>query len=262
MNSYNFLIVEDEDLAARKLKKMVADVAPELNCLYTSDSIENTIQWLDNTMEYPDLIFMDIELADGQSFEIFSRTEIKSPVIFTTAYDEFALKAFKVNSIDYLLKPIKKEDLESAISKWKEYFLQNNNQETQSANIEKLIESLMLQQTGEKYRNRFLVKQGHKLIPVATEDISYFYTEDKVVFIKTKANSRFIIDFTLDELENILDPEHFYRANRQFILNTSCVREIHSWFNGKLKVSVEPKPEEEVIISREKASEFKMWMGE
>ena len=120
----------------------------------------------------------------------------------------------------------------------------------------------MLQQTGEKYRNRFLVKQGHKLIPVATEDISYFYTEDKVVFIKTKANSRFIIDFTLDELENILDPEHFYRANRQFILNTSCVREIHSWFNGKLKVSVEPKPEEEVIISREKASEFKMWMGE
>lgn len=259
--SLNILIIEDEDLAARKLKKLVNEIDPNLNCLAVCDSIESSVEWLENNPT-PDLILMDIELADGQSFEIFSKAEIKCPVIFTTAYDEFALKAFKVNSIDYLLKPIKKEELEAALNKWKIIHEKNGNAGSQNTHIEKLIESLVAQQLGENYRTRFLVKSGHRLIPVSTQEISYFYTEDKVVFIKTKTNNRFIVDFTLDELDKLLDPVLFFRANRQFILNNHSVQEIHSWFNGKLKVGVNPKAEEEVIISREKASDFKAWMGE
>lgn len=258
----NILIIEDEELASKKLKKLVAEIDPELNCVGLCDSIETSVEFLEKTDIYPDLILMDIELADGQSFDIFSRTEIKCPVIFTTAYDEYALKAFKVNSIDYLLKPVKKEELESALNKWKTMFQQDGSTEHQHNNIEKLIENLVLQQQSERYRTRFLVKQGQKLIPLSTDEISYFYTEDKVVFIRTKSNSRFIIDFTLDELEELLNPQDFFRANRQFILNNAAVREIHSWFNGKLKVGVQPKSEEEVIISREKAGDFKLWMGE
>ncbi|MFI5219984.1 MAG: LytR/AlgR family response regulator transcription factor, partial [Bacteroidia bacterium] len=131
-----------------------------------------------------------------------------------------------------------------------------------NTNIEKLIENLVSQQSGEKYRTRFLVKQGHRLVPVSAEEISYFYTEDKVVFIRTKSNNRYIVDFTLDELEKLLEPKKFFRANRQFILNNFSIQEIHSWFNGKLKIGVHPKAEEEVIISREKAGDFKAWMGE
>ena len=187
----------------------------------------------------------------------------KAPhVIFTTAYDEFALKAFKVNSIDYLLKPIKKEELESAINKWKAVYTKKDVIENQKTNIEKLIENLITKQSEEKYRNRFLVKSGQKLIPVGTDEIAYFYTEEKVVFIKTKNDNRFMVDFILDELEKILDPKDFFRANRQYILNNKSIKEIHSWFNGKLKVGIVPKTDDEVIISREKANDFKDWMGE
>ena len=258
----NILIIEDEDLAARKLKKLVHEIDPDLYCSNVTDSIESSVQWLETTDNLPDLILMDIELADGQSFDIFSRTEIKCPVIFTTAYDEFALKAFKVNSIDYLLKPIKKEELETALSKWKVIYEKNGNSVLQNTNIEKLIENLVSQQSGEKYRTRFLVKQANRLVPITTDEISYFYTEDKVVFIKTKTNDRYMVDFTLDDLEKILEPKKFFRANRQYILNNFSIQEIHSWFNGKLKVGVHPKAEEEVIISREKAGDFKAWMGE
>ncbi len=258
---YKILIIEDEDLAARKLKKLVNEIDADLNILDVCESIEASVQWID-THPAPDLILMDIELADGKSFEIFTQTEIKSPVIFTTAYDEFALKAFKVNSIDYLLKPIRKEELEAALLKWKKLHANKNSIENQNTNIEKLIENLISQQSEENYRNRFLVKSGQKLIPLSTHDIAYFYTEDKVVFIRTKNDQRYIVDFILDELEKILDPKMFFRANRQFIINSNCISEIHTWFNGKLKVTVFPKTDEEVIISREKANDFKTWMGD
>jgi len=193
LNAYQYmnkplsiLIIEDEDLAARKLKKLVQEIDPDLYCSNVTDSIESSVHWLETTDHLPDLILMDIELADGQSFDIFSRTEIKCPVIFTTAYDEFALKAFKVNSVDYLLKPIKKEELESALSKWKVIYEKNENSMQHNTNIEKLIENLVSHQSGEKYRTRFLVKQAQRLVPISTDEISYFYTEDKVVFIKTK----------------------------------------------------------------------------
>ena len=183
-------------------------------------------------------------------------------VIITTAFPSYALESFQLNVLDYLLKPIKKEELEAAINKWKAIHSKNGGAETPNTNIEKLIENLMSQQGNEKYRNRFLVKQGQRLVPLATKEIAYFYTEDKVVFIKTKTDQRFMVDFILDELEKTLDPKEFFRANRQFIVSNTCIKEIHSWFNGKLKVGITPKPEEEVVISREKAGDFKSWMGE
>lgn len=260
MSEYlNILIVEDEDLAARKLKKMLFEIDPEMCCVGISDCITTSVNWLKAHGE-PDLILMDIELADGQSFEIFSRIEIKCPVIFTTAYDEYALKAFKVNSIDYLLKPIKVEELKAALDKFKNLRRQNGKL-SQQPNIEKLVETLVAQQNHTKHRDRFLVKTGQRLMPVSTDEIAYFYTEDKVVFIRTRNDDRFIVDYTLDEIEHQLNPKDFFRANRQYILNSSSIEEIHTWFNGKLKVSVRPKPEEEIVISRDKAGDFKNWLG-
>lgn len=255
------LIVEDEALAARKLKKMVQEIDPSMECVGVTDSIESTVTWL-KTNGCPGLILMDIELADGQSFEIFSRIDIRCPVIFTTAYDEYALKAFKVNSIDYLLKPVKPEELRTALDKLNRLREDMPSSQQEPQNMDKLIESLVSRQPGDRYRERFLVKSGQRLMPLSAEYIAYFFTEDKIVFLRTRDNHKFALDFTLDELEQQLDPHKFFRANRQYILNNSCIEEIHTWFNGKLKVTVKPKPDEEVIVSRERAGEFKEWLGE
>jgi two-component system LytT family response regulator len=257
----NLLIVEDEELAARKLNKMAVELEPNLCCLAITDSIASTVAWLKgNAM--PDLILMDIELADGQSFEIFSRVDVRCPVIFTTAYDEFALKAFKVNSVDYLLKPVKHDELRAAFEKFR-YLRSSQSAETVAQpKIGKLIESLVAQQQGTQFRERFLVRSGQRLMPLSADAIAYFFTEDKLVFLRTCDNRKFVLDYTLDELEQQLDPRRFFRANRQYILNNYCIEEVHTWFNGKLKVNVRPKTEEEVIVSREKAGDFKAWMGE
>jgi DNA-binding LytR/AlgR family response regulator len=203
---------------------------------------------------------MDIELADGQSFEIFSNVDIKCPVIFTTAYDEFALKEFKVNSVDYLLKPIKKDELESAINKWRLFTASSWSGEENTSNIKELIENLISGQT-KGYKSKFLIKSGHRLVPISTDEIAYFYTEEKVVFIRTTNNARYMTDYILEDLETILDPAIFFRANRQYIINSKCVHNIEQWFNGKLKVKVQPPAPEDVIISREKAPEFKTWIA-
>lgn len=259
--SLNLLIVEDEELAARKLNKMVLELEPNMCCLAITDSIAGTVSWLKEN-GLPDLILMDIELADGQSFEIFSRVDVRCPVIFTTAYDEFALKAFKVNSVDYLLKPVKPEELRTALEKFRSLRQSQISEGATQQNIGKLIETLVAQQQGTQYRERFLVRSGQRLMPVSSDAIAYFFTEDKLVFLRTCDNRKFVLDYTLDELEHQLDPRRFFRANRQFILNSYCIEEVHTWFNGKLKVNVRPKTEEEVIVSREKAGDFKAWMRE
>jgi len=255
----NILIIEDENLAAQRLEKLVKEIDKSISIQGITDSIDSSVEWLQSNPT-PDLILMDIELADGQSFEIFTRVEVKSPVIFTTAYDEFALKAFKVNSIDYLLKPVKSDDLKNSLQKLKS--LKDSSVKTDGIqNIKHLLEGLY-QQNQEKFRTRFLAKAGQRFVPIDTEEIAYFYSEDKMVFLKTKANQRYLLDFNLEQLEKELDPKEFFRANRQFILSNKSIQDIHSWFNGKLKVKVVPSTTEEVIISRDKAAEFKAWMGE
>ena len=258
----NILIIEDEAIAARRIKKMVNDFDSNNNIVGHLDSVEGAVHWFENNPD-PDLILCDIELADGQSFEIFNKTTVKSPVIFTTAYDEYAIKAFKVNSVDYLLKPIKEEDLKNSIEKFKQMRKAFATENNPSLNIQSLIEELNIQkQATFSYRERFLIKQGQRYFTINTEDTAYFYTKGKAVFLKCWDGKEFIIDYSLDDLEKVMDPKHFFRANRQFLVELKSVDKIHMWFNSKLKVQLRPEASEELIVSRERAGEFKQWLGE
>jgi len=256
----NILIIEDEALAARRLKTMVAAFDPSFEVMDILNSISSAVKWLQENPS-PDLILMDIELVDGQSFEIFKQVEVKSPVIFTTAYDEYALKAFKVNSIDYLLKPVKEEELRASIRKFHD--LKNRFGETTvgKINIQNLLHELKLA-PGNNYRDRFLIKSGDRFFPVEIDEVAYFFTKEKANFIKTHDNREFMVDYTLDDLEKAVNPKKFFRANRQFLVEHKSVTKMHLWFNSKLKVELKPKAEEDVIVSRTKAAEFRQWLGE
>jgi DNA-binding LytR/AlgR family response regulator len=261
-NPINILIVEDEELGARKLVKLLMEINPEINILDITEGIASTVRWFENTTIKPDLVLMDIELCDGQSFEIFSRIQVSCPVIFTTSYDEHALRAFKLNSIDYLLKPVKKEELDAALQKWNQLRVSQDSVSDQQGNLGRMIDQLLTQKSGEKFRSRFLVKHANRFIPVFTNQIAYIYSSNKLTFIKTRNDQRYLVDYNLDDVGDSLDPTDFFRANRQFILGSQCIREVHSWFNGKMKVMIHPESEEEVIISRERAREFREWLGE
>lgn len=251
------IIIEDEAPALSRIKKMVYELEPSIEIIATADSIEQAVSVIKENSQV-DLILMDIELADGQSFEIFNLVTVQSPVIFTTAYDEFALKAFKVNSIDYLLKPIDKEELQKAFNKYK-MLQKNNNVVDVSLQMQELLHNLK-QPTG-AYKNRFLVKQGQKLISIATDNIAYFFTQDKLCYVQTNAGSKYVIDYTLDELTGMLNPALFFQLNRQTIASIACIQSVHTYFNGKLKVELKPLLSNEVVVSRERASEFKDWLG-
>jgi len=260
----NVLLVEDEELAVRKLRKLISDVDPTMTVTGITGSIDDTVAWL-KTNPAPDLIFMDIELSDGQSFEIFEQIQVRSRVIFTTSYDEYALQAFKVNSIDYLLKPIQREDLERSLRKLRELA----GDETRTAaepsllNIEKLLRELQggSQSAGKEYRKRFLVKQGQKLLSIEVGDILYFYTDERFSFFKTRANQKFLVDYTLDELADTLDPAMFFRPNRGLIITHQAVEQIQPYFGNRLSLTLKPAFDREALVSREKVSDFKVWMG-
>ncbi len=253
------LIVEDEILASKRIRKMVEELDPTIQIEGITDSIESTVNWLSNH-EHPDIILMDIELADGQSFEIFNKVDVKSTIIFTTAYDEFAIRAFRVNSIDYLLKPIDAEELKRSIDKYKKLNPPANSPR-EKVDIDGLLIALR-QQQNQVFKQRFLVKQGQRLIPLDIQEIAYFYTEDKISFIKTFTDQRFVVDHSLDDLEQLLHPAFFFRANRQFIVSPKSLEAIHNHFNGKLKVMIKPAITEELFVSRERAADFKKWLGE
>lgn len=251
------LIIEDEAPAASRIENMVREIDPDLEICAITDSITSSVDWL-NANPHPDLILMDIELSDGQSFLIFEKIpQLNSTVVFTTAYDEYALKAFKVNSIDYLLKPVRKEELNVAIDKFKSL----RSTDTPHLDLNRILRSFKGSGLA-VYKQRFLVRQGQRLIPLEASQIAYFYTEDKVSFIKTFLDQRFVVDNSLDELEELLDPEMFYRANRQYIVSPKSLDAIHPHFNGKLKLNLKPTVADEVYVSREKAGDFKKWLGD
>ncbi|WP_266363697.1 LytR/AlgR family response regulator transcription factor [Tellurirhabdus rosea] len=260
-------LVEDEELAVRKLSKLLQEVAPDVQVVGTAASVRASVAWLESNPT-PDLILMDIELADGQSFEIFEQTTVSSPVIFTTSYDEYALKAFKVNSIDYLLKPIRRNELEASLEKYQRLHAAGVDAaanggvpEMATAAIDALVQQLRQQTQPVDYRRRFLVKHRQQWVPIEVSDIAYYFTEDGVSLFKTFGGQKYSLDYTLDDLEKMLDPTQFFRANRQFIIHIHSVQQIHTYFNNKLKLQLKPAPDDEVIISREKASDFKKWMG-
>jgi DNA-binding LytR/AlgR family response regulator len=250
------LIVEDEELAVKKLQKTLAAVDGSAEVVATTDSIQSTVEWLQSNPQ-PDLILMDIELADGQSFAIFNHTEVKSPVIFTTSYDEYALKAFKVNSIDYLLKPVQKEDLEAALKKF--HSLKRDTSATVS--LESIVKELQSKLQPKEYRKRFLVKNGQKLVSVDVNEISYFYSDGRLNFFKTDDNKKFVLDYTMDELEDMLDPNHYFRISRSFFVSIDSIDKIDDYFGNRLILQLKPAVDKEALVSREKVTDFKKWMG-
>ena len=255
------LIVEDEELAVKKLQKTLQSVDAQAEVVGVTDSIRSSVKWLQEN-ESPDLILMDIELAHGQSFEIFDKVDVNSTVIFTTSYDEYALKAFKVNSVDYLLKPVQKEDLEAALEKFHRLKQLLGKGETRAnLNMENLVRELQQRLQPKEYRKRFLVKQGQKLVSVEVDDIAYFYSDGRVNFFKTRDNRKFIVDYTMDELESMLDPDRYFRISRSFYVSIDSVDQIHDYFGNRLLLHLQPSLDKESIVSREKVSEFKKWMG-
>ncbi|WP_338874688.1 LytTR family DNA-binding domain-containing protein [Spirosoma sp. SC4-14] len=257
------LLVEDEELAVRKLQKLLNDVAPALTITGITAGIEDTVEWLENRrlsgLPEPDLIFLDIELADGQSFEIFERTPVRSTVIFTTSYDEYALQAFKVNSIDYLLKPVQRDDLERSLQKY-EALRGRSATNDPVRNIEKLVQQLQRQSLRD-YRQRFLVRQGQRLLSIEVSEIAYFYTEERYSFFTTHRGQKFLVDYTLDELAESLDPGQFFRINRSVLITHQSVDQIQSYFGNRLVLQLRPAFDKEALVSREKVSDFKTWMG-
>ncbi|GAA3750073.1 MULTISPECIES: LytTR family DNA-binding domain-containing protein [Flavobacterium] len=252
------LIIEDEKPAARllqrKLEKLDVTVETMLH------SVEESVQWFENN-PHPDLIFLDIQLSDGLSFEIFEKIDIKSAIIFTTAYDEYALKAFKLNSIDYLLKPIDEDDLETAVSKYKSRLPKAT---AESSNMQLDFEQIrqMLSNPFEKtYKKRFTVKIGQHLKVITTEEIECFFSENKGTYIHTYDNRDYLIDSTLEILEQELDKKDFFRVSRKFIVPLKAIKEIQVYTNSRLKVILPTYKDDEVIVSREKVQDFKAWLG-
>ncbi len=252
----NALIIEDEPLAVDRLRQLLLQADPAIQVAGVTDSVEASVAWLQSNPK-PDLILMDIELSDGQSFGIFDQVQVSTPVIFTTSYDEYAIRAFKVNSIDYLLKPIKLEYLQAALEKLKS--MSHHLPSSTSVAIEQLIRQL--RQPEKEYRERFLVKSGQRYFSIEVDDIAYFFYHNRVTFLKTWKKEVYYIDYILDELEEMLSPKVFFRANRQFLLHIKCVKDIHTYFNNKLKLTLQPAIEEDVLVSRERAADFKNWMG-
>jgi len=257
----NIFIVEDEDLAVKKLQKTLQIVDPSAKVVGTADSIAGAVEWLQTNLK-PDLILMDIELSDGQSFEIFNLIDVQSPVVFTTSYDEYALKAFKVNSIDYLLKPVQKEDLATALNKYKEVKkIYTGKSSSETASLDNLVKELQQKLQTNNYRKRFLVKQGQKLISIEIDDVAYFFSDGRLNFFKTFDNKKFVVDYTMDELEEMLDPEKYFRTSRSFYVSVKSIDKIDDYFGNRLILTLKPAVDKESLVSREKVSEFKKWMG-
>ena len=254
------LIVEDEELAVKKIQKTLASIDPDAEIAGITHSISSTIDWLESNPS-PDLILMDIELSDGQSFEIFSRTKVKSAVVFTTSYDEFALKAFKVNSIDYLLKPVQKEDLEAALNKFRNMKEVYAGGKDENLNMETIMKQLQQKLHIREFRKRFLVKHAQKLVSIEVEEIAYFFSDGRLNFFKTYDNKKYVLDYTMDELEDMLDPDRYFRISRSFYIAIDSVEQIHEYFGNRLLLHLKPPVEKDAVVSREKVADFKKWMG-
>ncbi|HEX6914199.1 MAG TPA: LytTR family DNA-binding domain-containing protein [Chitinophagaceae bacterium] len=246
------LIIEDEETAAQRLQKMVAEALPESEFTGTLSNISAAVDWFRNN-PHPDLAFFDIHLADGSSFEIFNQVKVDCPVIFTTAYDQYALEAFKVNSIDYLLKPVKKEELQQAVEKFRKLHLKTQG----GIDIQQLLNSIRKAE----YKERFVVRYGEHMKTIQVADIAYFYTENRISFSVLKDGKRYAVDHNMDQLEQLLDPRQFFRINRQFIIGYHSITEMLSYSKSRVLVKLQPPAKEETIVSAERSAAFKAWLA-
>lgn len=247
------LIIEDEPQAATRLTRLVAALQPDWEIADTLDSVKRSIEWLSKSS--CDLILMDIQLADGLSFEIFERIVVTAPVIFTTAYNEYALKAFKVNSIDYLLKPVDQAELQAALNKY-------HSLTRTTPGSEKMMESIRyaMQMLTKKYKERFVIKVGEHLKSVEVGEILFFFSLEKTTFAQTVDGRKHILDFTLDQLDGLLDPARFFRVNRKYIVSVTAIKDMVSYTNSRLKLVLKTSDDDDVIVARERVQEFKNWL--
>ncbi|MDG1805890.1 LytTR family DNA-binding domain-containing protein [Flavicella sp.] len=248
------IIIEDEKPSARRLTRMLSGL--EKSVLATLHSVEESIEWFQQN-EHPDLILLDIQLSDGLSFEIFEQVSVKSAIIFTTAYDEYALKAFKLNSIDYLLKPIDHEELENAIEKFEANQLKKQSLQVDLNEIRKLLVNPLER----KFKERFTIKLGQHIKMIPVDDIECFYSENKGTYIATNSNRIFLMDGTLEEIDADVDPEKFFRVSRKFYVNINAIKDIVSYTNSRLQLILHSFSESEIIVSREKVKDFKKWIS-
>lgn len=256
-NTYQHIktvIIEDEDIASRRLANLIGELAPSFEIVHQITSVENGVQWFENN-PLPDLIFLDIQLNDGYGFDILDSLENHPPVIFTTAYNEYAIRGFKYNGLDYLLKPIDKNDLKIALNKFNKSYVNKSNfiEEDKFTQIKNLF--------NKEYKHRFMVKVGNQFNTFGVEDIAYFKSDEGIIFFYTSSGQKYPIEYSIDQLVHILNPVHFFRVNRKYMVSVKAVVEIHSYFNSRLLLKLNPKEDEEnVIVSRERTTNFKKWL--
>lgn len=251
----NVLLIEDEDLAAERLATSIRQHDNSLTIHGPIDSVEDAVQWFGRNPQ-PDLLFLDIQLSDGLSFSIFNQTQVNCPVIFTTAYDQYALRAFSVNSIDYLLKPIEHTRLEQALSKWRNRLIPPP---TITPDLFSRLNHDLARLT-RQYKSRFLVKFGDHIQFKNVDEVAYFYADGKIVYLVSTDNRRFVVDYTLEELEIQLDPAKFFRVNRKIVARINTIRDIRTNVGGRLRLHFHPTTDEDVYVSRERVPEFKAWL--
>ncbi len=252
------LIIEDENGAAKDLFSLLNEVNSTIQIMAILQSVQESIDWIKQNPK-PDLGFFDIRLADGDSFEIFNQIDIDFPVVFTTAYDEYALRAFKVNSIDYLLKPVSEEALSGALKKYQAFYQKGRSIDNES--VYQAIKELQSQQQ-QAYKKSFLIRYRDRYIPININEIAFIYVEFDRVFCYTFKKDRYSIEQSLDQIENQLNPQNFYRVNRQFIVSRKSIVSVSEHFNRKLKMNLKPEPESEVLVSKSKSTVFKKWLEE
>jgi two-component system LytT family response regulator len=247
------VIVEDEFVAAQNLERLISLVAEDIQIIAVLQSVEESVEWF-SLNAAPDVLFLDIHLADGSSFSIFEKVKIPCPIIFTTAYDEYALKAFEVNSIDYLLKPINQKNLERSIQKLRNLVTTKTDNADMIANV-----LAAFKESKKVYKSNFLIPYKDKFLPLAIHKIAYFYTENKIVKIVTDDNKTFSMDSSLEDLYSQLDSSQFFRANRQFIVSHKAIKDISIWFGSKVSINLYISVPEKIIVSKARVAEFKVW---
>ncbi|MBX7050712.1 MAG: LytTR family DNA-binding domain-containing protein [Flavobacteriales bacterium] len=248
------LIVEDEAPAAKRLIRLISEVEPDARIISHVDSVEDAVSFFEGNPEI-DLAFMDIQLADGISFDIFNKVKVEVPVIFTTAFDHYAVKAFKVNSVDYLLKPVETDELKSALHKYRTRHLKTD---TQKLDLKEILNAIHVKKDG--YKKRFLIKTAGRLTFINTTDIGFFFSDEGNTFLVSNQNDRFLLDDTLEEIESQIDPEQFFRINRKMLLSLNAIKRIEPHFNNRFLIQTEPMFNEEVVVSRQRSADFREWL--
>ena len=249
------IIIEDELPAANRLAKMLQNISDELDVVKRIDSVEAGVKYLQSA-DNIDLIFMDIQLADGLSFDIFEQTIVKAPVIFTTAFDQYTLKAFKVNSIDYLLKPVDEKELEQAVEKYRQLYDKKEN-----GFSEKIMKMVQEMKTA-RFKERLLIKRGQQLSYLKTESTAYCYADGKLCYAVDFSSNKYLLESNLSQLEEQLQPNKFYRINRHLLVNIEAVSKVHTWLGGRLKLEILPTTKSDTVVSRERVNGFKEWLGQ